>query len=129
KGIEDLVLKDSINSVLRRGRGFTSEMHNRERERITAMLQENGYYNFSKAYIYFLADSSLGDYQINDTLVIMRPPENVAGRTAGGNHAQYSIRNVYFQVDMDPQDISFSETQEELVADTLFYEGVYIMYD
>lgn len=129
KGLEHLVLNDSINSILRRGRGFTSDMHNRERDRITTMLQENGYYNFSKAYIYFLADSTIGGHRINDTLVIMRPPENVAGRTAGGNHAQYSIRNVYFQVDMDPQDISFSDVQEGLVADTLFYEGVYIMYD
>jgi outer membrane protein assembly factor BamA len=129
KGLEDLVLNDSINSSLRRGRGFTSEMHNRERDRITAMLQENGYYNFSKAYVYFLADSAIGGHRINDTLVIMRPPENATGRTAGGNHAQYSIRNVYFQVDIDPQDISFSETQEVLAADTLFYEGVYIMYD
>ncbi|WP_062123981.1 translocation and assembly module lipoprotein TamL [Geofilum rubicundum] len=129
KGLENLVLNDTTNSVLRSGRGFTSELHNQERDRITDLLKDNGYYNFSKAYVYFLADSTIGRHRINDTLVIMRPPENVPGRAANGNHAQYTIRNVYFQVDMDPQDISFSETEEGLSADTLMYDGVYILYD
>jgi hypothetical protein len=45
-GLRPIVLNDTVNSVMRRGRGFTSEMHDRERERITELLRNEGYYNF-----------------------------------------------------------------------------------
>lgn len=129
KGLEALVLNDTANSVMRRGRGFTSQMHERERERITETLRNNGYYNFSKEYIYFIADSSVGNYRINDTLVVVRPPENTAGRTAQGNHARYAVRSVTFHVNIDPQEISFSEDLGQFSIDTLQFEGVGILYD
>jgi len=127
--LEPFIYNDTIFSVMRKGRPFTADMHDFERDRITSMLQDEGFYYFSKAYIYFIADSAIGNHRINDSLVVMRPPENAGGRTAGGSHARYSINKVYFRVGMDPQDLAFSENGEALETDTLFYEGIYILYN
>lgn len=129
KNLESLVLNDTINRSMRRGRGFTSQMHERERERITETLRNNGYYNFAKEYIYFIADSTVGNYRINDTLVVMKPAANAAGRTAEGNHARYIINSLYFHVNIDPQELSFEDNVGIPAADTLVYDGVHIIYE
>lgn len=128
-GLRPIVLNDTVNSVMRRGRGFTSEMHDRERERITELLRNEGYYNFSKEYIYFLADSSLGAHRVNDTLVVMRPPENASGRTAEGLHATYAVRDVVFQVNSDARDLSGSYGEAVLQMDTVRMEGIQIVHE
>lgn len=115
---------DTARMLLRKDRGFVSELHNRERDRITKNLNNSGFYNFSKEYIYYIADSTIGNYRINDTLVLVRPPENVPGRDKNGNHARYVMGDVYFQVGDDIQ------MNDDAVAplDTLHYAGFYILY-
>ncbi|ASB49780.1 translocation and assembly module lipoprotein TamL [Alkalitalea saponilacus] len=127
--IRSYVLSDTTNTVLRRGRGFTVQMHNQERDRITENLRNNGFFNFSREFIYFLADSSVGNHRVNDTLVIMPPPQNMSGRTESGNHARYSIRNVFFQVGIDPQERSIDGIRPDFQADTLFYQGFYFVFE
>jgi outer membrane protein assembly factor BamA len=128
-GLEGIVLKDTLNTILRPGRGFTTEMHNRERDRITQHLRNLGYYNFSREYIYFLADSSIGNYRVNDTLVVMRPSQNASGRDEFDNHAKYAIRDVFFQVGLDAQDASMVDDLAIFTADTLQHSGYYLVYE
>lgn len=125
--VKPFVLADTTRTALRRNRGFVLEAHNRERERITRRLQNQGFYNFSKEYIYFIADSTIGNHQINDTLVLMRPSDNVLGKDINGNHARYKINDVYFQVG---EDFNFESDVDEgsTKYDTLFYEGNHILY-
>ncbi|MDG5799837.1 BamA/TamA family outer membrane protein [Marinilabiliaceae bacterium ANBcel2] len=127
--VKDLVFSDTVNTVMRRGRPFTVEMHNRERDRITELLRNNGYYSFSREYIYFIADSSGGGRMINDTLVLMRPPEGVPGVTSDGNHAQYAVRDVYFQVGSDLAHTLGDDRSQDFLADTINYNGYYIIYE
>lgn len=125
--VAPFVFSDTTRTLLRKDRGFVSDVHNKERERITKNLHNEGFYNFSKEYIYFIADSSLGNYRINDTLVLVSPPENIAGRDEQGNHARYKIGEVYFQVG---EDLQMSEDTLSLSSslDTINYAGYHIMY-
>lgn len=127
--LRNLVLNDTVNSLLRRGRAFTTDLHNRERDRITQKLRNNGYYAFSREYIYFLADSSLGNYKINDTLVLMRPSQQTGVAEAGDYHRKYVIGDVQFQVGTDPQELILNESTELYKTDTIHYLGFKIVYE
>ena len=127
--LRDWVIKDSVNTLLRRGRAYTTEIHNRERERITHKLRNMGYYGFSREYIYFLADSSLGNYQINDTLVLI-PPSQAPGETITDDyHKRFVIRNVQFQVGTDPQELVLFEDANDFKIDTVSYLDFKIVHE
>ena len=73
-GVKDLILSDSVNSLIKRGIPYDLLVLDKERDRIAKLLRNNGYYNFSKEYIDFVADSTIGNRQINDTLFVRKYP-------------------------------------------------------
>lgn len=66
------LLADSTRSLIRVGDPFDSNVHDEERDRISRVLQERGYYNFNKNNIYFVADSTGGEHLIADSMVMNR---------------------------------------------------------
>lgn len=66
-----IVLGDTVNSLLKVGQPFDSNVHDEERERITRRMQERGYYFFGKDYVYFVADSSGLDHAVRDSLIVV----------------------------------------------------------
>jgi len=127
--IRKLVLADSVNSLLRGKKAFDVDLLDKERERITLLLNNNGYYGFSKDYIYYIADSIKGAYMIRDTLVIANVLRRLPdGRDTTENHYKYRIKDVYFFVDFDPQKALVEDTSYTSEFDTLFYKGYYFLY-
>lgn len=53
-----LVLRDTNHTLLHQEMPMDIEILEEERERITHMLRQNGYYNFSKNFIHYYADTS-----------------------------------------------------------------------
>lgn len=127
--IRDIILADSIHSLLRRGRPFTTDLHNRERDRITEKLRNMGYYSFSREYIYFQADSTLGNYRVNDTMVVVRPLALAAETSADTHHRRYVIRNVRFLVGTDSQESFLEEEGAGLRLDTVLYQGFTVIHE
>jgi len=125
--IKSLILNDSVNSLLRRGRAFTVNLHDQERERITRMLNNQGFYGFSKEYINFELDSMHGNYLISDTLVV----ENYIKQYPDDNehHTKYSIREVIFHVGGSSQDVILEGITSFQFTDTLNYQGFKIVYN
>ena len=91
-----LIMSDTANSVLKSGRGFSLNLHDRERERITRRLNNHGYYAFSKDFIYFNADSAHANYLVSDTVVVSKPISQTPKDSE--HHSKYSIREVMFHV-------------------------------
>ncbi len=127
--LREIILKDSINTQLRKGRAFTSDLHNRERDRITNKLRNMGYYAFSREYIYFLADSSLGKYLVNDTLVLIPPTLTPKSGPKRMYHRKYLIRDVSFQVGTDPNEIVIEGASGKIYSDTIEYQGFKIIHE
>lgn len=124
--IRDEVLADTLETLLRKGRPFTVELHERERERINKNLRNRGYYKFSEEFIYFLSDTSVGDYLVNDSLIVMSPDE-VLGKK---HHQKYRIDNVLFQLGIGTNDLLGEDTGRVTTGfDTLRFEDVYIVYE
>jgi len=125
--LQFLILNDTANSLLKSGRPFSVRLHDRERERITRRLNNRGYYAFSKDFIYFNADSAHADHLVSDTIVITKPIKQTYDDPA--HHLKYSIREVFFHVGGNPQDVIFEGIAANQFNDTIYYQGCKIVYN
>ncbi len=125
--IRKLVLPDSVNCLLKPNVAFSSSIHNAERERITNLLRRNGYYAFSKEYIWFLSDSLYGNYQIADSLMLKKEIlKTSAGLDSLALHSRYKINSVVYNLNYIPLITANSEPYR---VDTLHLNNNIILYN
>ncbi|MBI9038194.1 MAG: BamA/TamA family outer membrane protein [Bacteroidales bacterium] len=92
------VFNDISNSLIKKGNIYNVYTLDDERERITNYLKNNGYFNFSKEYIFFKIDSSLNSHQFNISLDITNPTipsKSDTGKLVEENHKRYFINNIF----------------------------------
>ena len=92
--IQELIDKDSTLSYLHVGMPFNIVTLDAERQRITKLLQEHGYYKFNKDFLTYQADTVRNTYQVNLTMKLLpyqRKKEDIPTK-----HQSYMIRNVNF---------------------------------
>ena len=119
---EEFHLSDSTNWGLRRGQQFSVDELDRERKRLTTLLNDNGYYRFHKEYIRYEADTLQGDHRVNVRLTMS------ADKTADGLrdtlHTRYSLRHVSF-ASGSPSDTTIHLRPGVLRESTYLKEGGY----
>lgn len=76
--IRRIILADSSKTLIRRGNNFDTDVLENERSRLTSLLRDNGYYEFDKQYVGVVADSTIGDHQV-DLLVFIKPMKRPLG--------------------------------------------------
>ncbi len=82
--------------LLKKGDNYDVDNFENERVRITRSLRNNGYYKFSKDYIKFSIDSTLGTHQVNIWIIINKVEFPINDSTViETNHQRYTIRNIY----------------------------------
>ena len=112
--IQDFIEKDSASSLLKAGMPFDVVALDQERQRITKLLQNNGYYKFNKDFIVYQADTIKDSYQVDLTMKLL--PFQLKKEDTPTRHQQYTIRNVNFLTDGDP-------------SDTVTYKGLHFLFD
>lgn len=112
--IENLILSESKNMLIKENSPFDVERMKKERERIERLLKNNGYYKFSREYIRFEVDTSMNRHEANMTITIQKPQEEkVAEDTIiKKEHLTYQISRVIVR-----NDYSFLE-ETTTVGDT-----------
>lgn len=120
--VSDYMQQDSAQSLLSPGMIFDVNVLDAERQRITKLLQNKGYYKFNKDFLVYSADTVRNTYLVDLTLKLLpyqRKKEDVPGR-----HQQYKVRNVNFLADNE-----IISVQDEILDeyDSLCYKG-YNMY-
>ena len=120
--IYDFIEKDSAQSHLHAGMIFNVETLDKERQRITKLLQDNGYYKFHKDFLVYQADTTRNTFQVDLTMKLL--PFQLKKGDAPGKHKQYSIRNVNFLAETNVMlsDNAFTG------YDSLHYKGYHIFY-
>lgn len=95
--IEELVLADTINSLINRGDLFDIDILEKERVRIADNLRTQGYFTFDKEYIGFLADTTAGNKQVNISMIV-RPMRKLVGKNEfiSIEHEKYNVRNINY---------------------------------
>ncbi len=123
--------------ILKSGEPFNVDILQKERTRLTKMLQNNGYYSFTKEYIYFLADSALNDTTIKDEnkkkIDVTLGVKNVKSVIDDHNvkisyHKKYFIDKILIYTDFDPKKALDKENRYFSTADTQSIGEFYFMY-
>jgi outer membrane protein assembly factor BamA len=99
------IKKNNTESKIIPGRIYSAFELDDERDRITNILQNNGYYYFNRDFIFFELDSALISHHIDIKVKIK--PVTVASaeepwRVDIQPHKRYFIHNVYIRPDFDP---------------------------
>lgn len=120
--ISDYMQQDSVQSLLSLGMPLDVNVLDDERQRITKLLQNKGYYKFNKDFLVYTADTARNTYMVDLTLKLLsyqRRKEDTPQR-----HRQYKVRYVNFLADNEIMSL-----QEEALSDfdSLNYKG-YNMY-
>ena len=81
--------------VIRKGDRFSVELLNAERKRVTALLNDDGYYKFNKDFITFEADSTSSGHGVVD--VVMHVHKYRANNNSvPTNHRRYFINSINY---------------------------------
>lgn len=87
--------KSNKRQGLRAGDLFTVKLLDEERERITNILMDSGFYRFHKDYIQYEADSASNSLGVGLTLELLKYRTDNTG--PGKPHPRYTIRNISYQ--------------------------------
>ncbi|MCX6297208.1 MAG: BamA/TamA family outer membrane protein, partial [Bacteroidetes bacterium] len=119
------ITSDTSNCLLKPGNNYDVDMMQLERERISTELSNNGYYLFTKDYVYYEIDSTIENNRVNITLGI----KNFAYKYSDYSdsilekpHQRFYISNIYIQPDF------VSKKMDNVKKDTLKIEDYYILH-
>ena len=121
------VLSDSSNCLIKHGQNYDVDVLQQERERITGELNNNGYYFFSKEYIYYEIDTTLGNRKVDVTLGIKnfaKKYSETSDSIVETPHRRYYINNIYIE-----PDVMARKSSDTLVKmDTLRADDYYFLH-
>jgi outer membrane protein assembly factor BamA len=119
------VLVDSTNCSLKHGQNYDVDILQKERDRITRMLNNNGYFYFSKEFIYFKVDSSLKSQQLDITIGIKSNTISLPAfpdSLIESPHKKYFVDKIFIDTDFN----NLSKTQA--LKDTLFMKSYGVLF-
>ena len=112
--VENYLLADTINTLLKPGMPFSINTLNKERERITAMLKDVGFYKFQKEYITYEADTAHHSTDVNIKMKVAAFRETL--QDVSTVHKQYRFGNIHFVSDaglrLDDNELASCDTIE-----------------
>lgn len=124
--IAELVLKDTIHTLIKRGMIYDSDKFQSERQRITNFALNNGYYYFENAYIKFDIDTNAaGNFAFAKLKLrkFSRPYSNSNDSLVFVNHTRYKIENIYVVTELvtgNLREHQFKDTMRVDKSDVIF---------
>jgi outer membrane protein assembly factor BamA len=95
------IASDTSKSLIHQNMLFDTDILNAERERITSAFRKQGFYNFSKDFLTYSADSTLKSHQIDITLELRDYIKHSSDSVNRLIFKEYSIRKVIYYVNTD----------------------------
>lgn len=128
--LEQIVLPDTVNTLLHTGDIYDVSVLDAERERIAAYLKERGYYNFSVNNISYAARMFEKERLIDLRLIVKQylTGYDERGLPVMDNNMVYRIDRINIFPDYDP---TVARTDTTLLSrlDTVYYRGLNIIYE
>ncbi|MFM1746011.1 MAG: hypothetical protein RLZZ630_1948 [Bacteroidota bacterium] len=123
--IAQTLQEDLPKSLIIGGEVFSNSTLQKERERVSNLLKNKGFYQFSPVYISFRIDSSLQSHQldvqldISDISLFTRDTTQSADSNFASFHKQSFFKDILLELDFDPLTL-----QDSVLKDTVEYGGV-----
>ncbi len=113
----------SSGTLLKTGDIYNEETFEKERERITSLLKNIGYYTFSKNFVTYQVDTNLNDHKADIKVYLNRLNENAIKNSgeAPVYHSVYTYRNLYIQSDFNPKDPTNSSSSDTAIVKDYFF--------
>ncbi len=125
KSLQGVLLKDSVNQLLKINDVFDLDVLNAERQRLVTCLKDRGYYKFSEEYVSFQADTNFYSHQVDLTVNV----DNVLLNNDESKvvpHQKYKIRNYLINPGFKTADLSGDQTEQK--QDTLIDKDYRFVY-
>jgi len=127
--LNKLVIADTSNCLLKPGALFDIDNMQNERTRLEYYLRSKGYFNFSKDFVYFEADSSLHNYSVNLDFGIKNIPHKENDSTLTFlSHPVYKIGNIKIVIEKDQFSDTIKNRQPWNKADTFLINNIQVIY-
>lgn len=125
--IKKIVESDRFyESKLKKGMFFDSDELDAERNNMSSLLRRRGYFYFTKDYISYTADTTLGDHKVGLTLELKPFSKTLSdGTRVDVPHKKYKISEISV-VTLDKPNVSFAEVQQ--YDSVRSEEGILIKY-
>ena len=103
KNILSLIKKNQKDQIIEKEQIYDQDKFGQERERIENILKNRGYYDFSRQYIDFSVDSTVGNREVRVYTNIKEPAKR-------GYHKAFTIDSVVFTTDADMPGVGERQT-------------------
>ncbi len=103
KNILSLIEENLKKRTIKEGQVYDQDKFGQERERIENILKNQGYYDFSRQYIDFSVDSTVGNREVKVYTNIKEPAKR-------GYHKAFAIDSVVFTTDADVPGVGERQT-------------------
>lgn len=123
--IRKIIMNDSLSVLFNKNDNFNRDTLELERQRITKLLRNKGYYAFNKDYITYTADTAAGEYNVN-LVMNVQPPYKNEKMPFYDRHRPFYIRNVRFVTNYNP--LLMHNEDKYYAKDTVDYKGLQIYY-
>jgi len=112
-----IIQNDSSGMLTRPRQAYSFDKLVAERDRLGNQIRDKGFYDFSKDYIYYYVDTTIGNHKL-DLYFLVKPP------TDSTVHKKYFLQDVTAYTTSAYEDV---DTATALSNDTTLYKGVYII--
>ena len=128
RSLEEPILSDTAQSLIRPGMIFDLDVLDNERKRIVADLKNRGYYAFSVNNLTYVADTLIGHHQVDLTMVVHRQLEGYdeEGEPLYADNAVYRIGNICVFPDYNAT-LAATDPDYLREMDTLEFRGLKIV--
>ncbi len=123
--LKHYVFQDTSNALILKGRNYDADIIQKDRERVTNDLNNNGYYLFTRDYIYYEIDTSIGNRKVNITMAVKnyaKKYNDYSDSIVETPHQRFTVNNIYIQPDF------ISKKTDSIAKDTLFIDNCNILY-
>lgn len=128
--IQDELLKyfvdaDTARTLIIKGENYDVDVLQKERDRVTDALNNNGYYLFTRDFIYYEIDTSIGNRKVNVTMGIknfVKRINNYSDSTIETQHQRFYINDVFIQPDF------VSKKADQQKKDTIVVDNYNILH-
>lgn len=125
----ETILTDTTQSVLKNNKIFDVDLLQQERGRIEKLLKNKGYNNFTREYIFFEADTAIGNKGVDLTIGIKKYVQRISeNNVIIREHPQFRINNVFVYMNFDPREALANPSAYHGLFDTVTYRSLHLLH-